>query len=567
VEPVFPVPGWKFLRVPLLVLCWAFCLFALYDRWDHAWHEFDTKKFGDKYDRPDGNSGHTQIDFGGQWVMGRMIWEGHGRELYNRHRQHEVTRRGYPVEDEHPTSQESIVPIPYKVSGAAVTTERHDQAKLMSWLMGRDPRDEWLIFGKGIVVPLMRGSHGNPFADATLLTLSETLITPQVVKPLREPALGGALYPPIHGFFYAPLGAYSPQEGYRILQIVSLLACFLGGYAVTVISRGAIWWPLATSIILLLPGTRPGLDLGQNHLVSMAIVLVGWALFVRGYQIPAGIVWGLLAFKPVWAVALILVPMLMGRMRFFLAMASTGVTLILATLPFVGINTWRDWFNVGKLASGVYSTDQNWVRLSRDLAGVVRRLVVDTDIAPVPKSNAADLLGWLVPGLIILITAVIYLRRADRTRTTGIPAGFVLLAAYLGCYRFMYYDVTISFVALAALLAQPSEWFKQQAFVLQPDPTIAEPARRPLTVYLASMPLLILGAFLLLENWFLGAKVNLQLKIDSLSRKAVNAFGEMTDRVPTLEMVANYYYPIDTYLLLILWIWCAWRVWRDGEQA
>ncbi|MFM8274396.1 MAG: hypothetical protein ACKODX_18990, partial [Gemmata sp.] len=34
--------------------------------------------------RADGNGGHAQIDFGGQWVMGRMLVTGNGRHLYHR---------------------------------------------------------------------------------------------------------------------------------------------------------------------------------------------------------------------------------------------------------------------------------------------------------------------------------------------------------------------------------------------------------------------------------------------------------------------------------------------------
>src|SRR5204862_6896415 len=34
--------------------------------------------------RRDGNWGHATIDFGGQYLMGRLLLEGHGRDLYNR---------------------------------------------------------------------------------------------------------------------------------------------------------------------------------------------------------------------------------------------------------------------------------------------------------------------------------------------------------------------------------------------------------------------------------------------------------------------------------------------------
>src|SRR5438045_3831477 len=39
---------------------------------------------------PTGNDGHTSIDFGGQWMMGRLLVLGYGNELYSRDRHREV---------------------------------------------------------------------------------------------------------------------------------------------------------------------------------------------------------------------------------------------------------------------------------------------------------------------------------------------------------------------------------------------------------------------------------------------------------------------------------------------
>src|SRR5579859_2395066 len=71
-------------------------------------------------ERPDGNWGHTSIDFGGQWVMGRMLLAGHGRHLYNRTYIRTVVEDGYPPGGEKPTA------------------ERPDSETLLVWLSGRD---------------------------------------------------------------------------------------------------------------------------------------------------------------------------------------------------------------------------------------------------------------------------------------------------------------------------------------------------------------------------------------------------------------------------------------------
>ena len=52
---------------------------------------------------------------------------------------------------------------------------------------------------------------------------------------------------------------------------------------------------------------------------------VGWFLAVRGYPVAGGALWGLLAFKPVWALAFILVPLVTGRFRFCIATTTCGL--------------------------------------------------------------------------------------------------------------------------------------------------------------------------------------------------------------------------------------------------
>src|SRR5947208_1087857 len=86
-----------------------------------AWNLFAAPK------RKDGNSGHTNIDFGGQWLMGRMLAKGLGRHLYHREVQRAVLREAYPRADEVPPDQRK-----------PEERERHDAEDLVSWLVGRD---------------------------------------------------------------------------------------------------------------------------------------------------------------------------------------------------------------------------------------------------------------------------------------------------------------------------------------------------------------------------------------------------------------------------------------------
>jgi arabinofuranan 3-O-arabinosyltransferase len=94
---VVPPRVWAWLgtRRAVAVLLWVATISVAAYLITHAWGWFNSPNdLPEERRRADGNAGHTQIDFGGQWVMGRMLVKGHGRELYHRQRQWEVVREG-----------------------------------------------------------------------------------------------------------------------------------------------------------------------------------------------------------------------------------------------------------------------------------------------------------------------------------------------------------------------------------------------------------------------------------------------------------------------------------------
>src|SRR4051812_16251663 len=66
--------------------------------------------------RPDGDWGHVNIDFSGQWLLAALFARGEARHLYDRPTQAEVLRHAYPQADEAPGQ------------------ERHDADKILDWL-------------------------------------------------------------------------------------------------------------------------------------------------------------------------------------------------------------------------------------------------------------------------------------------------------------------------------------------------------------------------------------------------------------------------------------------------
>lgn len=482
----------RFLLEPATrwAICWLIALGSGGFLAMQAWRNFDNPE------RAAGhwNWGHATIDFGGQWVMGRMIVEGHGRQLYNRDYLRPLVEAHYPAGGEGPKA------------------ERSDAEALLGWMAGSDD-DE--------------ASH-----------------------------IGGALYPPIHALLYAPLALLPPCLAYRVAQALILALVFFDGWLVQRMTGERIWWPVASVFLMVFPGLAGCIDLAQNGLFSLTVVLLGWWQLMRGRETWAGMCWGLLAFKPVWAASFFLVPLLTRRWRMAASMAIAGLVQIALTLPVVGWRTWLDWLEVGRMAANEYLRQQNWIFLSRDLLGLPRRWLLDYEdglAKDVEKHPLPTVLGWSLWAAVLLLTLFVVWRRWRQVRAlSGPAAAFVLIGAIFSCYHFMYYDFVLAALPVLLLFTEPRRYLQAMFWGRPPSeelrsyyqPTLHDltpplplmpDGRRPRWVRAPVPPLLL---FVLIITPIIGGFLN-----------------------------PSYHYPpVETFTLLLLWAWCGYRVLRDSEE-
>jgi arabinofuranan 3-O-arabinosyltransferase len=466
-----------------LVLTWLVLLAAIGHRGVQAWINFRVPE------RPDRNDGHTSIDFGGQWMMGRLLVLAHGRDLYSRERHLEVAREAYSHEHE--------------ATGAL----DHDAERLVSYYPGT-----------------------------------------------ADDPIGGPLYPPIHAFVMAPFGLISdPYVAYRVAQAFLLGCMLIAGAGVRYLSRGRWWWSAATAFLLLYPGCRGGIDLGQNSPISITLLIWGWAFIVRGRPGWGGFLWGLLAFKPVWAVSFLAALLLLRQWRAAIAMAATGAGLVLLTLPIVGLQAWFDWLHIGQLAAQMYLTDRNWIFLSRDLFGVPRRIFLEFhEGIAVRDRPIAAIIGWALWGFVATTTIWIAIRslrlaNAAQKRTGPLPA-LVLLGAWLCTYRFMYYDALLAAVGGIALMTDPTPFFRRSWWPF------------------ASLASIFVGIMLLIENVTSPLNVEVTASVHGLTGKVTASDGSTKTTAPTIYIASGDDYPWDTAAVFALWLWCVFRVgWRANR--
>lgn len=379
-----------------------------------------------------------------------------------------------------------------------------------SWTMGR-----MLVEGRGAGL-YERDTLGEVLAASYEAKDAARLLSWFMAGGERDGrAIAGPLYPPVNAFVAAPLALLPPQTAYRVQQIAALALLVLAAMGVTALSAGRIRLPVSILLIALFPGFQGNVALGQNSVLSLAILVWGWVLIARGKELGGGGLWGLLAYKPVWAASFFLVLPLARRWRAALTMGAVGAAQILLTLPFVGLHSWLDWLQIGRQAAARYALDRRWIELSRDLAGIPRRFLLDFTIPYYrradPTADMAALALWLA---VLVVTVAVALRYRGRMRAVaGPPAAFLLLGGWLLCYHFMYYDALLAFLPVILLFVQPGVPWRERL-----------------------VPALALAALFSIENplRYLG-------------------FGDEGQ-------------PWSTYVLLLLWAWCGWQTSRDAEQ-
>jgi hypothetical protein len=301
----------------------------------------------------------------------------------------------------------------------------------------------------------------------------------------------------------------------------------------------------AAAFVLLFPHLSMSLSLGQNSALSLAILTAGWAVRSRGWTFTAGLIWGLLAFKPVFAVAVIWVPLVLGNGRMFLGMLTGSLAFFLATLPVCGFDLltlsdaglslnpdhpWRRWLTVGANASIVYSYDVNWIWFSRDLISLPRRDMWNLDFTvehvrsmfgiipwdawrmqPIDESATATWIGRGLLSAVIGLTVVIGLIGGRRAAPSPLLAAFVLLGALLSTFHFIWYDLLPIALPMALMLAELRRFGRWER------------------------------GWLLFAGAVVGAiEINLALGTGPVE------------------------WPVETFVLLITWGWLGWRVLRRG---
>ncbi|HTR84430.1 MAG TPA: glycosyltransferase family 87 protein [Reyranella sp.] len=252
------------------------------------------------------------------------------------------------------------------------------------------------------------------------------------------------LYPPLWllgvlPFGFLPLGAAATA-------FLALTAALCAA-ALRLLKLG--WWTIL--FILTAPAAFWVVIAGQNTFLSVALLYGGFALLERR-PVAAGVLLGLLAYKPqVW----LLVPLALLAARAWrplIALAATVIVLCLVTLLLFGSGVWLAFFEAARQASSGGAAIEMYQRVHTHMTTLLAAAKI-LGVADGP-AMAAQLCGSL---LAVVAVAWVFARHAASPARTAV----LVTATFLVSPYTLNYDLLLLMPAAALLfLHPPAEGFR-----------------------------------------------------------------------------------------------------------
>lgn len=291
------------------------------------------------------------------------------------------------------------------------------------------------------------------------------------------------VYPPPFLLLLLPFSVLGFAASYLVFQVVTaagMLAAIRG------LSRRGWGWVAACG-----PAAACNVTSGQASFAMAGLLLGGVALLDRRPWL-AGVVFGLLSFKPQFALMVPVVLLARGAWRAILAAAATALVMAGACWLWLGTGIWSGW--LATMATSASGTDSRWFRAGRLWGESVYTCAVTLG-ASVMVANVAQ------AAFVLLAAGAVWFAFRSH-RLADARAGAVLLtAALLAAPHAGNYDLLLPVVAAVLLLRdRPGKWDWLLAVLVWLEPVMGLPV---ITVAARFIPLLnavLLGRILWTEH-------------------------------------------------------------------
>jgi glycosyl transferase family 87 len=316
----------------------------------------------------------------------------------------------------------------------------------------------------------------------------------------REQAIFGAATP-FYGWHYPPfflgLAAVLALMPYWLALLVwqgATFALYLGTIRAIAASGGRaaaghhLWWLLAA------PFPAVFVNLGHGHNGFLTAALIGAALAQLDRRpVVAGVLIGLLAYKPQFGVLIPLVLAVSGRWRAFAAAAATVAALALAVTLAFGTEVWTAFLAASEFTRTIVleQGETGWHKI-QSVFSVVRMWGGGVPLAYAAQAAVtlavAAALAWLWRS-----------RAAYALKAAALLIGSILATPYSLDYDLMVLAPAIAFLAVDGMARGFSPWEKTALAALWIVPLVARSVAQATLIPLA-VPLMLAALVLLLRR-------------------------------------------------------------------
>jgi alpha-1,2-mannosyltransferase len=258
----------------------------------------------------------------------------------------------------------------------------------------------WLLTGHGIDDPLGR-PVGTDFVSfwtvswALLHDQVQAIYSPETLAALERTIEGGAS--PFYAWLYPPVALLVVYPLALLPYLWSLLVWLAAG---ATLYLTALWRilprPLTLWVGLAFPAVLVTVEHGQNALLVAG--LMSWALLLLSRRpFTAGILIGLLIFKPHLGLLIPLALIAGGHRRALIAAAVTGIVLAAVTIALFGAHVWAEYLSVMPLARDVLDLELVPTYKMQSVFAALRLLD-----APIAAAYGVQALATLASALLVL---------------------------------------------------------------------------------------------------------------------------------------------------------------------
>lgn len=249
-------------------------------------------------------------------------------------------------------------------------------------------------------------------------------------------------YPPTFLFVAATL-ALMPFTAAALVSLGVTLPLYAAGIRGIVGARAG--WLLALGF----PAVLWNVTAGQNGFLTAALI-GGTLLFVERRPVLAGVLLGLLTYKPQFGLLFPFALMAGGHWRVLMAATVTALAMIAASLAVFGSDAWIAFAHWMPVTSRIVLGDggADWDRL-QSLFGLVRA-------RGLPVIGGGETLAWSVQGVVAMavlagVCALWRSRASYDLKAAALACGALLATPYLYMYDLVVLAVPVAFIVRHAL--------------------------------------------------------------------------------------------------------------------